>query len=142
MLVVDNKTAYTSVLSQMHKYCFNPYWDEKEFHSLLILSNTVLWVEEQGFLLCSYVLDEMEVLTIGVMPDYRRKGIGRRLIEQMISFAADNQIKKIFLEVRIDNESAKNLYTRFGFSQTGIRKGYYTTESGLTDALCLTKVMD
>ena len=91
MLVVDNKTAYTSVLSQMHKHCFNPYWNEKEFHSLLMLSNTILWIEDQGFLLCSYVLDEMEVLTIGVMPDYRRNGIGAKLLEQMISFASDKQ---------------------------------------------------
>ena len=142
MLVVDNKTAYASVLSEMHKRCFDLYWDEKEFYSLLKLPHTRLWIEKKGFLLCSCVLDEMEILTIGVLPNSRRQGVGTRLMEEMISFAYQHQIKKIFLEVRSDNETAKNLYRHFGFHQTGIRKGYYKTLSGFTDALCYTKITD
>jgi [ribosomal protein S18]-alanine N-acetyltransferase len=65
---------------------------------------------------------EYEVHTIGVDPAYQGRGIGRRLLDEMLNFAAD---AVVHLEVRTDNEAAIGLYRSVGFAQVGLRKRYY-----------------
>ncbi|CAM3094667.1 ribosomal-protein-alanine N-acetyltransferase [Mycobacterium intermedium] len=65
---------------------------------------------------------EYEVHTIGVDPAYQGRGIGRRLLEELLHFA-DGGV--VFLEVRTDNEAAIGLYRSMGFEQIGLRKRYY-----------------
>lgn len=65
---------------------------------------------------------EYEVHTIGVDPGFQGRGIGRRLLDELVSFAADGAI---FLEVRTDNAAAIGLYESFGFTVVGLRKRYY-----------------
>lgn len=65
---------------------------------------------------------EYEVHTIGVDPAHQGRGIGRRLLEELLDFA-DGGV--VFLEVRTDNEAAINLYRSIGFEQIGLRKRYY-----------------
>lgn len=60
-----------------------------------------------------------------VAPDYQRQGLAKRLIEQLLSVAIDNQMSKVILEVRESNLSAIALYKNFGFEQIGTRKNYY-----------------
>ncbi|BAX91180.1 ribosomal protein S18-alanine N-acetyltransferase [Mycobacterium shigaense] len=65
---------------------------------------------------------EYEVHTIGVDPVYQGHGIGRRLLEELLTFARDGVV---YLEVRTDNEPAIALYRSVGFAQIGVRKRYY-----------------
>jgi ribosomal-protein-alanine N-acetyltransferase len=65
---------------------------------------------------------EYEVHTIGVDPAYQGRGIGRRLLDDLLNFAARGEV---FLEVRTDNEAAINLYKSVGFATVGVRKRYY-----------------
>ena len=65
---------------------------------------------------------EYEVHTIGVDPDYQGAGIGRRLLDELLAFAADGPV---FLEVRTDNEPAIGLYASLGFEKVAVRKRYY-----------------
>ncbi len=65
---------------------------------------------------------EYEVHTIGVDPDYQGAGIGRRLLDELLAFAADGPV---FLEVRTDNDAAIALYQRAGFENVGLRRRYY-----------------
>lgn len=65
---------------------------------------------------------EYEVHTIGVDPAYQGRGIGRRLLDDLLSFATRGEV---FLEVRTDNEAAINLYKSVGFATVGVRKRYY-----------------
>ena len=65
---------------------------------------------------------EYEVHTIGVDPAYQGRGIGRRLLDDLLDFA-DGGV--VFLEVRTDNEAALGLYRSVGFDQIGLRKRYY-----------------
>jgi ribosomal-protein-alanine N-acetyltransferase len=67
---------------------------------------------------------EAEVHTIGVHPDHQGRGIGRRLLDGLLSYA-DGQAATVFLEVRTDNEPAQALYRRTGFEVVGIRRRYY-----------------
>lgn len=65
---------------------------------------------------------EHEVHTIGVDPAYQGQGIGRRLLEELLTFA-DGGV--VYLEVRTDNEAAIGLYRSVGFEQIGLRRRYY-----------------
>ena len=66
--------------------------------------------------------DEAEVHNIGVRPDARRNGLGRKLLRQLISAAGT---RRLLLEVRTDNEAAIALYASEGFTTLGIRRRYY-----------------
>ena len=65
---------------------------------------------------------EYEVHTIGVDPAYQGRGIGRRLLDDLLKFA-DGGV--VYLEVRTDNEAAIALYRSSGFEQIGLRRRYY-----------------
>ncbi len=65
---------------------------------------------------------ESEVHTIGVDPAYQGRGIGRRLLEELLTFSGGGAV---YLEVRTDNEAAIGLYTSVGFEQIGLRRRYY-----------------
>lgn len=72
---------------------------------------------------------EYEVHTIGVDPAFQGQGIGRRLLDELLDFAAGGVV---FLEVRTDNEVAIALYRSVGFEQVGVRRRYYRVSG--TDA--------
>lgn len=128
---------YALPAHEIHKQCFENGWSEKEFLSLLNLPTSRLWMNEKGMLLCSHVADEMEILTFGIIPKYRRQGLGKQLLNQMFEYAKENKINEIFLDVAEDNIPAIKLYEKMGFEFTYRRKGYY--QNGKTDALIYTK---
>lgn len=65
------------------------------------------------------------VSTIAVDPDARGRGIGRRLLLELVDEALDRGVTDLTLEVRVSNEPALALYRRFGFAPAGVRRGYY-----------------
>ncbi len=67
---------------------------------------------------------ETEIHTIGVHPDEQGFGVGRRLLEGLLSYA-DGLAATVFLEVRTDNEPAQAMYRTAGFEVVGVRREYY-----------------
>jgi ribosomal-protein-alanine N-acetyltransferase len=65
---------------------------------------------------------EYEIHTIGVDTAYQGQGIGRRMMTDLLDYAADGTV---FLEVRTDNEAAIALYESLGFVNVGLRRRYY-----------------
>ncbi len=70
-------------------------------------------------------LDELQIANIAVAPTFRKKGIGTKIMEKIISYAQRNFLKRITLDVRESNKEAINLYNKFGFKILGKRKNYY-----------------
>ena len=66
---------------------------------------------------------EYEIHTIGVDPDHQGRGIGRRMMTELLDFAGPDST--VYLEVRTDNEAAIALYSSLGFERMGVRKRYY-----------------
>jgi [ribosomal protein S18]-alanine N-acetyltransferase len=66
-----------------------------------------------------------DVQTIGVRPDLQGHGVGGALLTALLDEAGLRDCAAVFLEVRADNERARRLYERFGFSRVGVRKRYY-----------------
>lgn len=130
---------HACVLGGLHTASFDEPWTEQAFCELLKLPTTVGWCDEKGFILCSHVLDEMEIITICTHPDFRRQGVAQNFLNILFAYARQNHVSKIFLEVRSDNISAQKLYEKMGFQVSGLRKGYYTTRQGSIDAICMVK---
>jgi ribosomal-protein-alanine N-acetyltransferase len=72
------------------------------------------------------VFGEVHIMNLAVHPDWRRKGIGTRLVEEAISISRKQAVQKIHLEVRRSNDSARKLYEKFGFQVIAVRPNYYT----------------
>lgn len=82
------------------------------------------------------ILDEADIMNIVVRKDFRRNNIGSILLENLISYAKDNNLNTVNLEVNEHNLSAIHLYDKFSFDHIGIRKKYYNGES---DAIIMRK---
>ncbi|HST47545.1 GNAT family N-acetyltransferase [Jatrophihabitans sp.] len=76
-----------------------------------------------------------QILTVGVLPPARRRGIGRLLIRELVAEARRRGAVEVLLEVREDNEAARRLYAGEGFEVLGRRRGYY--EQGRVDAVTM-----
>ena len=68
---------------------------------------------------------EADVLTVGVIPDQRGKGIARKLMAQITDWAGQQGSTAMMLEVKVDNMEAIGLYESLGYSKLNIRKDYF-----------------
>ena len=126
---------------------FDPHWREawtrRQVEGSLALPNAYCIVASEagekpgsgrpaaGFVLARRVLDEEELLLIGVVPAARGKGLGEWLVRRFLELAAANGSRRVFLEMR-DANPAERLYRRCGFEAIGRRRAYYRTLSGET----------
>ncbi len=81
-----------------------------------------------GFAGMWLLLDEAHVTTIGVLPEHRGKGLGELLLVNLFQAAMRRDAEWVTLEVRVSNEAAQSLYTKYGFTRQGIRRGYYSDD--------------
>ena len=95
-----------------------------------------------GFLLSNFVLDEAQLLLIGVSPDWQGVGVGGQLLKELISRSQDQGRKLIYLEVRSGNERAIRLYRSLGFIDIGVRRDYYPGLVGREDAIVMSLQID
>ncbi|MFT8355980.1 MAG: ribosomal protein S18-alanine N-acetyltransferase [Bifidobacterium aquikefiri] len=72
--------------------------------------------------------DDAELMTIGVDEPYQRQGIGTAILETLLRQAATQGVRRMLLEVRVDNDIAIAIYQAFGFERIGLRKHYYQPE--------------
>jgi len=80
-------------------------------------------------------IHEAQLMNIAIHPDYQRRGLASRLLQQAIDFAKAKQIKQLLLEVRVSNSAAIEFYKKWGGKQIAVREGYYPSAQGREDAL-------
>ena len=124
----------------LEKVCFSENWSyqllEAGIHSLYDVY--YVWEQESrilGYCCLRLLAGEGEIQRIAVLPEYRRLGIGRKMMEAMVNYATKNQAYAISLEVRESNFAARRLYESFGFAAEAVRRGYY--HNRLEDALIM-----
>ena len=124
---------------------FDPHWGEawnaRQVADALALPSThALILDSSGqpsndrsstaaFVLSRSAPGEEELLLIAVRPEFRRKGLGERLVSLFIAQAGARGATRVFLEMRENNDAAR-LYSRLGFEPIGRRKDYYLLSDG------------
>ena len=125
-----------------------PYpWSLANFQSSLASGHLCLgvkhksdWVAHAVF---SGVIDELELLILSVSPFFKRRGLARSLLSEVIRQSEAHGFVKIHLEVRASNSPAIHLYEHLGFEQVGRRRDYYhmtQCDKAKEDALLFTRV--
>ncbi|MDA0989041.1 MAG: ribosomal protein S18-alanine N-acetyltransferase [Chloroflexi bacterium] len=79
-----------------------------------------------GYVATWYMTDEAHITGIAVRESLRGNGLGELLLMASIELAMRHQSRVVTLEVRVSNHVAQSLYSKYGFSQVGSRKGYYS----------------
>ena len=72
-----------------------------------------------------------DILTIGVVPEARRKGVAEAVLKAMFEKAKEHEVPSVFLEVRASNKAAHAFYEKHGAKVAGKRPGYYRAQEGL-----------
>jgi ribosomal-protein-alanine N-acetyltransferase len=114
-----------SALARQHAACFTRAWTEAALRGLLKSPGTIGFAAHDGFVLARVAGDEAEILTLAVVPDARRRGIGAALLRETAGCARVMGARTMFLEVSESNAAAIALYTRAGFREAGRRRSYY-----------------
>ena len=122
--------AHVAQVAELEKICFSDPWSEKSVASELNNPLSLWLVAMDGDRVAGYigsqsVEGEADMMNVAVHPDYRRKGIARRLVEGLVAALREKGVYSLALEVRASNVPAISLYEGLGFSQVGLRPNYY-----------------
>jgi ribosomal-protein-alanine N-acetyltransferase len=141
------READLSRVARLHAECFpDDAWNSGSLATVLAMPGAdgrICHGEDGtpcGLLLDQCLGPEGEILTLGVAPAWRRHGIARILLQDLIARAGAGGAQRLLLEVAADNTAALALYTSLGFARQGIRRNYYRRpQSPAVDAwrLCL-----
>ena len=130
MEIVKAAEKHIDEIVEIEKAEFSLPWSKKSFLSELEDENVIFLAAEDsektvGFGILHYYNDEGEIYNIAVSSDYRRQGIGDKLLSELLKMAGNLGVNTVFLDVRESNLPARNLYKKYGFYDINIRKGYY-----------------
>jgi len=110
---------------------FTAPWSADTFTHLLDRPGCELWVLDDpeagvvGYAVLWCILDQGELANIAVAASHRGQGHGAYLLQRVMEVARDRGVERLYLEVRVSNTSAADLYRSFGFTEVGRRKNYY-----------------
>ncbi len=136
-------TGAVEALAALHRACFpDDPWEAPALSRVMALSGGFGWLawendEPAGFILVRDLGSECEILSFGVAPLWRRRGIARTLLKTAIDETRRRGLPSLVLEVAVDNEAARDLYAQAGFTVVGRRARYYRRPDGRADALIM-----
>ena len=128
------------LIAEIERNCFATPWTAEQVKNSD--DSTVFFLARVESKVVGYggmytVLDEGYVTNIGVLPEFRRRGIGAKIVNKLIDFSIEKALSFLSLEVRVSNLAAIKLYKSFGFKEVGIRKNFYRLPN--EDALIMTR---
>ncbi|UZP68306.1 ribosomal protein S18-alanine N-acetyltransferase [Desulfovibrio mangrovi] len=135
---------HISEVAALEKRCFSMPWQEEQFRLAFEQQIFSIFGLRYKGVLVAYVAVyhtqyELEILNIATHPDYRRSGLGKRLLGLMLQIGVKMGIENSVLEVRRSNSAAIALYESYGYEQCGVRRHYYADTN--EDALVYTKAL-
>jgi [ribosomal protein S18]-alanine N-acetyltransferase len=117
-------------------------WPIEVFFDCLRVGYDCLVLEKNktviGYTILLKVLDEAHLLNITIDKTVQHQGYGHYFLSYLMDVACQQNMKYIFLEVRVSNIVARKLYEKLGFLKTGVRKEYYDAKAGREDAILYT----
>lgn len=142
MEITTMTAAHVAQIAEIETLCFSDPWSENSIASELDnrLSHWLVALDGgtvSGYIGSQSVLDTADIMNVAVHPDYRRQGIGEKLMLALTEQLRENGILFLMLEVRQSNAPAIALYEKLGFLQVGLRRNYYRNPK--EDALIMRK---
>lgn len=130
-------------------------WTRDQFAESLAAGHDALLARDTTGRLVAYgvtltAVDDVDLLTLGVVPEMQRQGYGAALLGELMARAKARQAQRMVLEVRAGNRPALALYERLGFVEIGRRRGYYPAAKssagaaatpGREDAIVMARVL-
>ena len=148
MEIVKAGITHIADIARLEAEIFPDPWSEDAIRSLLVSEFSYSFVALRdgrmvGYFLGSCIVPEGEVFRIAIAPDLRRRGIGYRLLSDVIRRSREDGLEFLFLEVRSQNEGARALYKILGFTEDGTRRAYYKnpTDDAVLMHLDLTRML-
>ena len=118
-------------------------WTEQDYIDFGRWKNKLLITDDEvsaGLIAVQVAADEAEILNLGVIPERRRRGLAQELLLAAEVSAGELGGRRMFLEVAVDNDAARQLYGRSDYHEIGRRKDYYLRSEGhRVDAIVLSK---
>lgn len=119
-----------SKISEIERKSIPQPWSEAAFAAALEDEKSVTIAAFSGDVLCGfitgvYLLDTADIYSVAVDLEYRKKGVGKLLLEYFFS-ALPDEVNSVGLEVRESNLPAIKLYEKTGFERVGLRKNFYS----------------
>lgn len=140
MEIVNATEEMLPQIAALEQRCFSLPWTIEQLRTQLGERQIFLAAVEDGtvagYVGLLYVLDEGYISNVAVAPEYRRRGVARKLLERLERRCRDLKLSFMTLEVRASNAPAIALYESRGFRQVGRRKNYYKTPT--EDAILMT----
>lgn len=118
-------------MAELDIVCFAEPWSEDAFRSEINENERAFYVVAEinqkivGYAGLWAIFDEGHITNVAVSPEHRRKGIGRNIVDTLLTVNEKHGLRSFTLEVRESNLPAQALYTSFEFKPAGVRKGYY-----------------
>lgn len=143
MTVGEMSLADLDTVLEIENLSFASPWSRASFlHELQENSRAVYLAAREDGRVVGYVgiwiiFDEGHITNLAVHPEYRRRGIARLLLRELVSLARQRGVTRLTLEVRRSNHGAQQLYAQEGFVATGVRHRYYRDNN--EDALIMWK---
>lgn len=130
ILICECKVNDISDMVKIEKECFSEPWSEKGFQSAFKDGISYFVCAEANKILVGYagmynVLDEGYVYNLAVSEKFRGNKIGGKLVENLLNYSKNKNLRFLSLEVRKSNHAAINLYQKTGFEIIGTRKNFY-----------------
>jgi ribosomal-protein-alanine N-acetyltransferase len=123
--------ADAAAVAQVEAACFDTPWTLRDFKQEMGENPVARYLvaEEAGRILgfagAHIILEEGHITNVAVLPGARGKGLGRKLLQALMQYAANLGARYLTLEVRESNAVAISLYASFGFVKVSVRKRYY-----------------
>jgi len=120
----------------LERAIYDPPWSEQIFRDELSLDNRTYLVatldgEVVAFAGLLEIREDAHITTVAVAESTRRLRLGTRLVLALVDRALLDGCRNLTLEVRMSNQGAQKMYSRFGLAPVGVRKNYYRTEDAL-----------
>lgn len=132
MNIVVERLNATDVddLIELEHACFEYHWSRDQFllgleRGAFIILGTRSDGVLSGYIAISIIKDEMEILNLAVRSEFRKHGLATALLKHAFTICRESGVAKGFLDVKVSNDPAIELYRKFGYKQIGVRKKYY-----------------
>lgn len=144
-LIRPARRADVAALADIERRCFSDPWSAEGIDETMQYETAIALIAELGGEVAGYLMarvsgEEGEILNLAVLPEHRRRGIARCLLERGLAALASAGVREAYLEVRETNEAALALYGGKGFRPVGVRPHYYRNPR--EDALVLRSAIE